>query len=155
MNLLFYPDKSLETKCEEVTVFDESLHHKLDKMKVLMLAHEGMGLAANQVGLTDKMFIMKDKKGTTWEFINPVISHEYDAQFEKEACLSFPGIDVQIKRFKHLVVKAQDRNDNQFVVGASDLEAICIQHEMDHLSGITFLNHLSRQQRREVLKRIK
>lgn len=155
MKLLLYPDKSLETICTEVKDFNEDLWNKLDHMKEIMQKHDGMGLAANQIGLTERMFIMKDLKGKIWEFINPVIVFEDDIQYDEEGCLSFPGAIVNIQRAKQVTILAKDRIGFPINAGAIDREAICIQHEMEHLNGITFLNKLSRQQRREVLRSMK
>lgn len=155
MKLLLYPDEFLKTHCDEVKLFNEQLWNNLDHMKVIMQQHDGMGLAANQVGLLQRMFIMKDSKEKIWEFINPVIYSAIDAQYENEGCLRFPGIVVQVKRVKQVSVKAQDRSGEWFGVGAIDKEAVCIQHEIDHLNGITFLDYLSRQQRREALRSLR
>lgn len=155
MKLLYYPDESLNTYCQKVEVFDKDLWEKIDGMKKIMEEHDGMGLAANQVGLTDRMFIMKDLKGKIWEFINPVIIYEDDVQYEPEGCLSFPGTTVSIKRSKQVSLVAQDSMGEHFNVGAYGKEAVCIQHEIEHLDGITFLNSLSRQQKRDVLRKVK
>lgn len=155
MKLLYYPDKSLEMACVEVKDFNEDLWNKLDHMKEIMEKNDGMGLAANQVGLTERMFIMKDSKKKIWEFINPVVVFEDDVQYEAEGCLSFPGVTVSVKRFKQVTLVAQDRKGEHINVGAYEKEAVCVQHEMEHLNGITFLDKLSRQQRREVIRSIK
>jgi len=155
MNLLYYPNISLTTYCHEVKTFDHGIHIVLDNMKRIMEEANGMGLAANQVGLDLRVFIMKDLKGKIWEFVNPVIIFEDDVQYEDEGCLSFPGVVVQVKRSKQVSVKAQDRNGEWFHIGAYGKEAVCIQHEMEHLNGQTFLNGLSRQQKRDALRSIK
>lgn len=155
MKLLSYPDPFLEVVCEEVTDFDGELHHWLDQMKEIMEKNQGMGLAANQVGLKSRMFIMKDLRGAHWEFINPTIIYEEDLQFENEGCLSFNSILVQVKRPKVIRVKAYNRNGEEFNIVAQDKEAICIAHEIEHLNGKTFLDQMTRQQRRDLLRRMK
>lgn len=155
MKLLYHPNQSLKIYCQEVKTFDAELHKILDEMQKVMLEEDGMGLAANQIGLDTRIFLMKDKKNKVWEFINPIIVFEDDVQYINEGCLSFPGITIQVKRAKQVSVKAKDRNGEEFHIGATDLEAVCIQHEIDHLNGVTFIDNLSRQQRRDVLRKIK
>lgn len=155
MKLLLYPNKSLEVYCHEVKEFNEDLHVKLDKMKKIMEESNGMGLAANQVGLTERMFVMKDLKGKIWEFVNPIIIAEFDVQYEDEACLSFPGLSVQVKRAKQVSVQAFNGMGEEFHVVAVDKEAVCVQHEIQHLNGLNFFQGLSRQQKRDAIKRLK
>lgn len=150
-----YPHPNLSQPCVEVTTFDDSLHKILDEMKDIMLKHNGLGLAANQCGLLDKMFVMKDKKGKIWDFINPEILFKDDIQLESEGCLSFPGITLEIPRAKQVSVKAKDRNGVEFHVSAYEIEAVCIQHEMEHLEGKTFVDNLSRQEKRRIKKELK
>lgn len=155
MKLLTYPNEALNIKCDDVKDFNEELHKELDAMLPIMKEHNGMGLAANQVGLNKRLFIMKDLRGKLWECINPIIIVEHGVQLENESCLSFPDITVQIKRPEQIRMKAFNRYGEEFEVGAYQVEAICVCHEIDHLNGETFLNRLSRQQRREVIKRMK
>lgn len=155
MKLLLYPNKLLETYCHEVKDFNEDLWNKLDHMKEVMQKAEGLGLAANQVGLDNRMFIMKDSKEKVWEFINPTVLMTDDIQYENEGCLSFPGVVVQVKRAKQVSVRAQDRSGEWFHVGATGKEAVCIQHEIEHLNGLTFMTNLSRQQKRDVIRSMK
>lgn len=155
MKLVTYPNKALEVYCQDVKEFNQDLHDKLDAMLPIMDQHKGMGLAANQVGLDQRFFIMKDLKGKLWEFINPEVLIEFGAQMENESCLSFPGLTLQISRPEQISVRAYNRNGEEFNIGAVGKEAICIYHEIEHLNGTTFLNNLSRQQRRDVVKRLK
>lgn len=155
MKLLLYSNPGLSVYCHEVKEFNEQLHKKLDDMLVIMDEHKGMGLSSNQVGLEDRMFIMRDLKGKLWEFINPEIIHEYDVQFADEACLSFPGITIQVQRPKQVSVKAKNRTGEEFHIIAVDKEAQCIDHEIQHLNGLTFLEGLTRQGRRDIARQIK
>lgn len=155
MKLITYPDKSLEIVCKEVIKFNEELHKELDAMLPIMKEHNGMGLAANQVGLNKRLFLMKDLRGKLWECINPIIVAEYGVQMENEGCLSFPGITIQTNRPEQVRMKAFNRYGEEFEVGAYQIEAICVCHEIDHLNGETFLTKVSRQQRREIMKRFK
>lgn len=162
MKVLKYPNPSLKRICQEVNFespnidleYNSSINEILDQMKQVMLENNGMGLAANQVGLNYRIFIMKDLKNNIWEFINPSIIFKDDIQYLKEGCLSAPGVYIELPRAKHVTVKALNRNKEEFIVSAVDLEAVCIQHEIDHLDGIFYLDKLSRQQKRFYLKQI-
>lgn len=148
LTILKFSHKALSTKTEPVTDFDASLHEALDAMRDTMIANRGVGLAANQVGIPYRFFIMKDNKDKVWEFINPEILETEGAQFQNEGCLSGPGVYVQINRSQMVMVKAKDRNGEEFTVMCVDLEAVCVQHEIDHLNGETFLDKAPRQQRK-------
>lgn len=124
-------------------------------MLVIMDEHKGMGLSSNQCGLENRMFIMRDLKGKLHEFINPEIIYEYGVQYENEACLSFPGITIQVKRPQQVSVKAKNRHGEEFHIIAMDKEAQCIDHEIQHLQGLTFLEGLTRQGKRDVARQIK
>jgi len=153
MKLLYYPHESLSTPCVEVIKADLDLDTVLDEMIKIMLDNQGMGLSGNQVGLNYRIFVMKDGRGRIWEFINPVLSHKYDTQFLKEGCLSLPGVTIEVPRAKQVIVTAFNRNWKEFKVGCIDIEAVCIQHEMDHLDGKFVLDGLSRQEKRSILRK--
>jgi len=148
MKLVYYPDPALTAKSEKVTDFDEALWQSLDVMRLIMKQNEGMGLAANQVGICKSFFIMKDKRDQIWDFINPEIIEQSGTQYQQEGCLSFPGVFIQVPRAASVTVKAQDRKGEEFHIIAEDMEAICIQHEIDHIYGIIFLDKATRQQKR-------
>lgn len=148
MRILKYPDPALTTICSPVTEFGDALRDELNTARQLMQAEKGMGLAANQIGILKRWFIMKDHKGKIWEFVNPEIIESEQACFMPEGCLSAPGVSAQVNRSRCVTVKAQDRNGEEFSVFCEDYEAICIQHEIDHLNGEFFLDKVSRQIRR-------
>lgn len=160
MKTVMYPDPILTTPC---TPYDflvnlnfaatgMPLHETLNAMAEHMKAESGIGLAANQVGISYRFFIMFDQKGKLWEFINPEITEREGNIAINEGCLSAPGAFVQVPRSKVIAVRAYDRNGNEFKVLCEDIEAVCIQHEMDHLDGIFYLSKTSRNQRRAALK---
>ena len=164
MKLLIYPDKRLLAPCKtKVTEFNEDLHKTLDDMARLMRASHGIGLAANQVGLDQRMFIAMDYRREIWDFINPRIIEldERKANIE-EGCLSAPvhslagisGSDLVVpSRSLNVLIEAQDRNREHIKVAAYGVEAVCIQHEYDHLNGEFFFNKLlSRPIKRKVEK---
>lgn len=160
-SLVTYPDENdiLETPTSPIMHFDESLHSLLDEMKDIMIRHNGIGLAAPQVGESFSVFIMlsqsrfKGNKIEVIEVINPKIlesSQEYQ-RFD-EGCLSAPNIYVEIFRPKEIFVEFQDRNGNIKQAVMIEIEAVCFQHEYDHLQGTFFLDRTSRPQRKAALK---
>jgi peptide deformylase len=155
MKLLYYPNISLDTYCAPVVEFNEELWNNLDHMLQIMDDNAGMGLAANQCGLDARLFIMRDLKGKLWEFINPEILFEDDVTYLPESCLSFPGLTLSIKRPKQVSIKAYNRQGEEFNIVAWDKEAVCISHEIQHLNGLTFLENLSRLEKRSIMKQWK
>lgn len=154
LKLVHYPDPALLEACPEVTVFDEALDKEIEEMQSLMIASKGIGLAANQCGLNKAMFVMSSK-GTVYEFINPkFVSTPAGHQLIEEGCLSLPGVLVTIERAAEVVVEAKNKRGETFEVVATGLEAVCIQHEMEHLRGKFFLDSAPRQQRRAAMKKL-
>ena len=145
-------DPILKKVCRPVTKFDDRLGTLLDDMKETLLAANGLGLAGPQVGMMRRLFICLDDRDLPEEvpanyeykfieFINPEILELSDEQVELyEGCLSFPGHNGAIKRSKHVKVKAQDRHGEWFELEADDMLARCIQHENNHLDGITIMD---------------
>lgn len=154
-----YPALSLFQKTKEVTEFDSSLHSLLDEMKEIMLEAKGIGLAANQIAEDKSLFIMKsqavfkDGKGEIIEFINPkILNLSKTYQHINEGCLSTPGLFLTIPRDKEIHVQYQDRYGNIKEGILTGIEAVCFQHEFDHLQGIFFIDRASRNERRAALK---
>jgi len=145
-------DPILKKVCRPITKFDDRLGTLLDDMKETLLDANGLGLAGPQVGMMRRLFICLDDRDLPKEvpenyeykfieFINPEILELSDEQVELyEGCLSFPGHNGAIKRSKHVKVKAQDRHGEWFEMEADDMLARCIQHENNHLDGITIMD---------------
>ena len=150
-NIVKEGDPILNKVCRPVTNFDDRLATLLDDMRETMIAADGVGLAGPQVGMLRRVFVVWDTTDAPEEipenyeykfieFINPEILELSDEQVELyEGCLSFPGHNGAIKRSKHVKVKAQDRHGEWFELEADDMLARCIQHENDHLDGITIM----------------
>lgn len=163
LNVVKYGDAIL-TKCAEgVADFDEKLHKLIDDMFETMYGALGVGLAAPQVGVLKRLFVMdcssgKDKKQKI-VLINPVIETEEGEQIGDEGCLSFPGVFLEIKRPQRVVVRARDIDGSEMTLDVMDLQARCVSHETDHLDGELFINYLSPLKRdltkRKIKKRIK
>ena len=150
-----YGDPVLTRRAEEVTDFNNDLHKLIDNMFETMYGAPGVGLAAPQVGLLKRLFVMdcggknSDRKVA---LINPVIELEEGEQDGDEGCLSFPDIFFKVKRPQRVVVRAQDINGSEFRLDVMDLEARCVEHETDHLDGELFIEYLS-PLKRDLMKR--
>ncbi|MEK6286123.1 MAG: peptide deformylase [Acidobacteriota bacterium] len=163
LNVVKYGDPILTKLAEEVTEFDENLRKLVDDMFETMYGAPGVGLAAPQVGVLKRLFVMdcstgKDKKQKA-VLINPVIETEEGEQIGDEGCLSFPGMFLEIKRPQRVVVRARDTDGSEMTLDVMDLQARCVSHETDHLDGELFINYLSPLKRdltkRKIKKRIK
>lgn len=142
LKVLLYPDERLFQKCEPVTVFDDKLAKTTKDMLETMYADEGCGLAASQVGIM-KRFCVIDVSETHTEpliLVNPeIVSHEGQVNCS-EGCLSIPDYREMVKRFQKIKVVAQDVKGEKIELEAEDLLSRCIQHEMDHMDGIMFVD---------------
>ena len=136
-------------KVEEVT---DELRALIDDMFETMYAAKGIGLAAPQVGRTERITVV-DVDGNPLVLVNPEIVLSEGKTREEEGCLSIPDIYGDVDRAQRVVVRALDRDGNPFEVDAEDLLARCMQHEIDHLHGRLFIDHLSLVKRRAALAR--
>jgi peptide deformylase len=153
--ILHYPDKRLRNPGEPVTRFDAELRALVDDMAETMYAAPGVGLAAPQIGVPLRLFVIdvaasEDAPSDLRTFINPQIEDKTGERSYEEGCLSFPGIHEQVKRAERVKVQAQDIEGNHFEIEADGLLAIAIQHENDHLDGKLMVDHLSLLRRRLV-----
>lgn len=160
--IITYPDKVLKTRSKSVTVFDDELHTFLDNMFETMMESNGIGLAAIQVAKPLRVLILciPDEEGNQLkenikEIINPVIHNPQGNIIYQEGCLSVPGFYEDIERFESLTLHYQDRHGNEVSVEATELLAIAIQHEMDHLEGKLFIERLSYNRRKKFEKEYK
>jgi len=163
LDIVKYGDPILTRRADEVKEFDRELHLLIDNMFETMYVAPGVGLAAPQVGVLKRLFVMdcgskKDPKHKV-ALINPVIELGEGEQMGEEGCLSFPGIFFEVKRPERVVVRAQDIDGTEFRLDVMDLEARCAAHETDHLDGELFIDYLSPLKRdlvkRKIKKRIK
>lgn len=162
LDIVEYPDKRLREKSQEVKSFDADLHQLLDDMYDTMMQESGIGLAAIQVARPLRALIINlpdeegnQEKENLLEMINPVITHQEGEIFYQEGCLSVPTFYEDVKRFEKVVVNYQDRDGNTKTLEADELLAIAIQHEMDHLDGILFIDKLSYARRKKFEKEYK
>jgi len=162
LNIVEYPDRRLRQKSEEVKTFDEKLHKLLDAMNPFMINTNGIGLAAVQVEHHIRALILNipDEEGeqapeNLLEIINPVMVNKSGETTYQEGCLSVPQFYEDVKRYDQITINYQDREGNTQVLKADGLLAIAIQHEMDHLEGILFIDHLSYARRKKFEKEYK
>lgn len=154
-----YPEKVLKQKAKPVTTFDQDLQELIDNMIETMYAAPGVGLAAPQVGEPKRLAVIdissREEKVPLLVIVNPVIvSSEGEVEFE-EGCLSLPEYTAVVKRAETVVVKAQNRDGEPIEIGATDLLAIALQHEIDHLDGILLIDRISPIKREFFKKRYK
>ncbi|MER3427761.1 MAG: peptide deformylase [Pyrinomonas sp.] len=154
-----YPDPVLETPGDPVTEFDEGLRQLVEDMFETMYAASGVGLAAPQVGVSKRLFVMDCSGGRDlaqrYVMINPQIVMTEGEQTGDEGCLSFPGIYIPVTRAMRAIVRAQDLEGREFELDAQELAARCVLHETDHCDGILFIERVSPLKREMVKRRIK
>jgi len=154
-----YPEKVLKKKALPVTTFDQDLQELIDNMIETMYAAPGVGLAAPQVGQQKRLAVIdistRDNKFPLIVIVNPVIvSSEGEVEFE-EGCLSLPEYTAVVKRAEKVVVKAQNRHGKAIEIDGTDLLAIALQHEIDHLEGMLLIDRISPIKREFFKKRYK
>ena len=153
--ILHYPDKRLRIPGAPVTDFGPELQTLVDDMAETMYAAPGVGLAAPQIGVAKRLFIVdvatgEDEPSDLRVFVNPVIVERQGEIVWEEGCLSFPGVHEEIDRAERVKVRAQDRNGVAFELEAEGLLAVAIQHEHDHLEGKLMVDHLGMLKKRMV-----
>lgn len=154
MEILKFPHPMLSMKCDDVHVFGPELKVILSAMWDTMKEAKGIGLAANQVGILFNMFVMEELDGTKLNLINPkIVKKSKLAANLKEGCLSAPGdLLLLSERSLWVEVSFQDEEGKEQIKVFKDIWAVCVQHEMDHLKGVSFLE--SKSLSREVRKRL-
>ena len=162
LEIITYPNKLLRTKSKAVLDFDTTLHTTLDSMYETMINKGGVGLAAIQVGIAKRMLIInlprEDKeqyKEDLLEIINPeILSADGEILFQ-EGCLSVPNFYEMVGRFSYIKLKYFDRFGKEWILEAEDYLAVAIQHEIDHLNGVLFVDKLSILKRKKFEKEYK
>ena len=162
LDVLTYPNKKLYQRSMEVVKFDAALGELLDDMYETMIAKNGIGLAAIQVDKPVRALIInlaneekiQDKKDLI-EIINPQILKKEGEVVFQEGCLSVPGFYEDVTRAEFITVQFQDRAGNTCQMDASELLAVCIQHEMDHLDGHLFIERIGYNKRKKFDKEFK
>jgi len=136
-----HPDDVLRERAREVTKFNANLHKLLDDLADTMYDADGVGLAAPQIGISKRVFVVDaDEEHGLVELVNPEIVSKEGEQLGPEGCLSIPGLQGDVRRAQKVVVRGQDRYGNPVEYTGTDLFARAIQHELDHLNGVLFID---------------
>ncbi len=138
----------LRQQCRKVTVINKKIKKLLDGMRETMYRSNGVGLAAPQVGVSKRIVVVDVGKGV-WELINPEIVFQEGEEMGVEGCLSIPGVAGEVNRAARVRVRALDRQGRQQVITAEGLGARALQHEIDHLDGILFIDRAVKIGRQE------
>jgi peptide deformylase len=156
--ILRYGDPALHQKAAEVTTFDDQLQRLIDDMIQTMYAAPGIGLAATQVGLPLRMFVVDISVGRTPSdlivMINPTFVEIEGMQLEEEGCLSVPGFNATVVRPSRAVVRGLDRHRREQTIVGTALLARAFQHEMDHLDGTVYVDRLRGIKRDLIVRKI-
>ncbi len=156
LTILEFPDERLRKKAAAVTAVDNNIRKLLDDMLETMYLSRGIGLAATQVNVHQRIIVIdvSEDKTAPLFLINPEIIEKDGAEESEEGCLSVPGFFEKVKRAEHIRVKALGRDGRPFEFDARDLLAVCVQHEMDHLEGKLFVDYLSPLKRQRIKKKL-
>lgn len=157
LEILEFPDPRLRTIAKPVPVVDDVVRQLIDNMLETMYQAPGVGLAATQINVHQRVVVIdvSEDQSQPLVFINPEITvldqnlSEYD-----EGCLSVPGFYETVSRPEHIRVTALDRNGQPFTIEPQGLLAVCIQHEVDHLNGKLFVDHISNLKRDRIRKKL-
>jgi peptide deformylase len=158
LTILEFPDPRLRTRAAPVAAVDRSLRELIDDMLETMYAAKGIGLAATQVNVHQRVLVtdISEERNQPRAFINPEILSRDGVETSQEGCLSVPGYYDAVERAARVRVRALDRDGKSFEEDLDGLLAICVQHEIDHLDGKLFLDRISQLKRsRYVLRRRK
>ena len=151
--IVMYPAEVLEKKCRAVEKFDKKLLKLLDDMYDTMIEYDGVGLAAPQIGIDERIAIVDiDNELGTIEMINPHIIKTSGEQNGPEGCLSFPNLFGEVKRPNYVMIEAYNRKGKKYTLEAEEFLARAILHEIDHLDGILFTTKVSRYLEEDELK---
>ncbi len=162
LSILEYPNKKLKEISKEVNKFNKELHKLLDAMYPIMISSNGIGLAAIQVSHAKRVILLnipdEDNEQATEnliEMINPIITKQNGEITYQEGCLSVPSFYEDITRFENITINYLDRDGNTKLLETDGLMSIAVQHEIDHLNGILFIDKLSYSRRKKFEKEYK
>ena len=157
LDILQFPDSRLRKVAEPVSDFDQNLGVLIDDMIETMYEASGIGLAATQVNVHQRVFVMdlSEDRSAPQAFVNPVISVlDEETDVRQEGCLSIPGFYEDIARPRSVRIDAKDRTGADSSATLDGLAAVCVQHEVDHLDGKLFLDYLSALKRQRIRRKL-
>lgn len=158
--IVLYPEPVLKQKASPVTEITAEIRKLLDDMAETMYAAPGLGLAAPQVGISQRVIVLdpgghEGETSQLYQLVNPTITHaEGEIEWE-EGCLSIPGFLLPMVRKSHVIVEAQEKSGKKITIEAHELLAVILQHEIDHLEGKLLIDNVSRLKRDLYLRRLK
>ncbi|MBN2315524.1 MAG: peptide deformylase [Sedimentisphaerales bacterium] len=152
-----YPAEVLAQRAKPVEKIDDNIRQFVDKMFDLMIKYKGVGFAAPQAGVSLRLFIISldGSREHLKVFVNPTVTPSGEFDTNEEGCLSVPGIYTKIRRYKQCAVTATDLDGNEFKDQGEGLYARALQHEYDHIEGMTILNRMSQTARIAHRKQLK
>ena len=156
LTILEYPDPRLRTRAEPVKAFDAALQQLAADMLETMYAAPGVGLAATQVNIHQRLLVadVSETHDRPQVLVNPEIQSREGLAVREEGCISVPGVFDEVERAARIKVRAQDVKGQSFELDAEGLLAVCIQHEIDHLDGKLFVDYLSELKRQRIRKKL-
>jgi len=147
-----YPDVALRMKAREVTEFDDDLAQLAERMKHLMADAQGVGLAANQIGLLQRIFVFEHGEEGTQSVVNPrIVDPSAETEVDSEGCLSLEGIRVPVERHVRLALEGLDPSGAELKLELEGMNARVVQHEVDHLDGVLIIDRTDDEHRKEAL----
>jgi peptide deformylase len=157
LRILRYPDPRLRTRAREVEHVDASIRSLTDRMLDLMYEAKGVGLAATQVGLPLRVFVMDlgDKGVGPEVIVDPVVVERHGEMPCEEGCLSLPELYGPVVRAEEIVIRGRDLEGHEIEVAAAGLRARAVQHELDHLDGVLVIDRMDAEARATVAKRLR
>ncbi len=155
LDIVLYPEQGLREVCAPIPEMTDDLDKLIDDMFYTMYEAPGIGLAAPQIAVQERLIVVdvSEKKDQPIARINPEIVQSAGTITWEEGCLSLPGVYAKVKRPSDIIVRGMDRDGKQVEFEANELLAVCIQHEIDHLDGKMFIDHLSGLKRTRALQK--
>ncbi len=156
LEILSFPDSRLRIKAKPVEDFNPALLQLIGNMKETMYAENGIGLAATQVNVHQQLLVLdvSDTRDQFRVYINPQLMQVDGSETCEEGCLSVPGVYADVSRARVIRVRAQNPDGSFFEETLDGMHSVCLQHEMDHLKGILFVDYLSPLKRQMVRKKL-
>ncbi|BBP44878.1 peptide deformylase [Thiosulfatimonas sediminis] len=155
LDIVLYPDQGLRDMCKPVKMMDDRIDQLIDDMFYTMYDAPGIGLAAPQIAVQERVIVVdvSESKDQPIALINPKILQQSGRITWEEGCLSLPGVYGKVTRPSDILVEGMNRDGKIIQIEASELLAVCLQHEIDHLNGVMFTDHLSNLKRTRVLQK--
>jgi len=157
LDIVLYPEQGLREVCTPVKEMSDQIDKLIEDMFYTMYDAPGIGLAAPQIAVQERIIVVdvSENKDQPIALINPEIIRTAGKITWEEGCLSLPGIYGKVNRPSHIIVKGMNRDGKMVEIEASDLLAVCLQHEIDHLNGKMFIDHLSGLKRTRALQQFR